>query len=41
MTTTTTTHVRYAIVLMLFLANTFSYGDSVVLSIAAADVIFT
>jgi MFS transporter, ACS family, glucarate transporter len=37
-TTTTTTHVRYAIVLMLFLASTFSYGDRVVLSIAAADI---
>jgi MFS transporter, ACS family, glucarate transporter len=36
--TTKTTHVRYAIVLMLFLASTFSYGDRVVLSIAAADI---
>jgi ACS family glucarate transporter-like MFS transporter len=38
MTTTKTTHVRYAIVLMLFVASTFSYGDRVVLSIAAADI---
>jgi MFS transporter, ACS family, glucarate transporter len=30
-----TTHVRYLIVLMLFIASTFSYGDRVVLSIAA------
>jgi MFS transporter, ACS family, glucarate transporter len=30
-----TTHVRYLIVLMLFVASTFSYGDRVVLSIAA------
>jgi len=30
-----TTHVRYVIVLMLFIASTFSYGDRVVLSIAA------
>jgi len=29
-----TTHVRYLIVLMLFIASTFSYGDRVVLSIA-------
>ena len=29
-----TTHVRYLIVLMLFVASTFSYGDRVVLSIA-------
>jgi MFS transporter, ACS family, glucarate transporter len=33
-----TTHVRYLIVLMLFIASTFSYGDRVVLSIAAADL---
>lgn len=33
-----TSHVRYLIVLMLFVASTFSYGDRVVLSIAAADV---
>src|ERR1700746_2620563 len=33
-----TTHVRYLIVLMLFIASTFSYGDRVVLSIAAVDV---
>ena len=33
-----TTHVRYLIVLMLFIASTFSYGDRVVLSIAAADI---
>ena len=33
-----TTHVRYLILLMLFLASTFSYGDRVVLSIAAADI---
>lgn len=32
------THVRYLIVLMLFIASTFSYGDRVVLSIAAADI---
>ena len=31
---TKTTHVRYLIVLMLFVASTFSYGDRVVLSIA-------
>jgi ACS family glucarate transporter-like MFS transporter len=30
-----TTHVRYLIVLVLFVASTFSYGDRVVLSIAA------
>ena len=34
----TTTHVRYLIVLMLFIASTFSYGDRVVLSIAAVDL---
>lgn len=33
-----TTHVRYMIVLMLFIASTFSYGDRVVLSIAASDI---
>ena len=33
-----TTHVRYIIVLLLFVASTFSYGDRVVLSIAAVDV---
>ena len=33
-----TTHVRYLIVLMLFVASTFSYGDRVVLSIAAVDL---
>jgi ACS family glucarate transporter-like MFS transporter len=33
-----TTHVRYLIVLMLFIASTFSYGDRVVLSIAAVDL---
>ena len=32
------THVRYLIVLMLFLASTFSYGDRVVLSIAAVSL---
>jgi ACS family glucarate transporter-like MFS transporter len=32
------THVRYLIVLMLFIASTFSYGDRVVLSIAASDL---
>lgn len=32
------THVRYVIVLMLFVASTFSYGDRVVLSIAAVDI---
>jgi ACS family glucarate transporter-like MFS transporter len=32
------TRVRYAIVLMLFLASAFSYGDRVVLSIAAIDL---
>jgi MFS transporter, ACS family, glucarate transporter len=31
-------HVRYAIVLMLFVASTFSYGDRVVLSISAVEV---
>jgi|SRR5580658_1187330 ACS family glucarate transporter-like MFS transporter len=38
MTPTRTTHVRYVVVLMLFIASTFSYGDRVVLSIAAADI---
>ena len=38
MATPPTTHVRYAVVLMLFLASTFSYGDRVVLSIAAGDI---
>ena len=33
-----TTHVRYYILAMLFLASTFSYGDRVVLSIASADL---
>jgi ACS family glucarate transporter-like MFS transporter len=33
-----TSHVRYLIVLMLFIASTFSYGDRVVLSIAAVDL---
>jgi MFS transporter, ACS family, glucarate transporter len=33
-----TSHVRYIIVLMLFVASTFSYGDRVVLSISAVDV---
>ena len=33
-----TTHARYLIVLMLFIASTFSYGDRVVLSIAGADI---
>jgi MFS transporter, ACS family, glucarate transporter len=33
-----TTHVRYLIVLMLFVASTFSYGDRVVLSIAAVAI---
>jgi len=32
------THIRYLIVLMLFIASTFSYGDRVVLSIAAGDL---
>ena len=36
--TKATTHVRYLIVLMLFIAGTFSYGDRVVLSIAATDI---
>jgi ACS family glucarate transporter-like MFS transporter len=31
-------HIRYVVVLMLFLASTFSYGDRVVRSIAAADI---
>lgn len=35
---TPTTHVRYLIVLLLFIASTCSYGDRVVLSIAAVDV---
>ena len=38
MSANTTTHVRYLIVLLLFVASTFSYGDRVVLSIAAVDV---
>jgi ACS family glucarate transporter-like MFS transporter len=33
-----TTHVRYLIAFMLFIASTFSYGDRVVLSIAAMDL---
>src|SRR5580692_2704949 len=33
-----TSHVRYLIVFMLFVASTFSYGDRVVLSIAAVDL---
>jgi ACS family glucarate transporter-like MFS transporter len=33
-----TTHVRYLIALILFIASTFSYGDRVVLSIAAVDL---
>ena len=33
-----TTHVRYLIVLMLFVASTFSYGDRIVLSLAAGDL---
>lgn len=33
-----TTHVRYLILLMLFVASTFSYGDRVVLSIAALSL---
>ena len=37
MVATRKTHVRYIIVLMLFAASTFSYGDRVVLSIAATD----
>lgn len=35
MTKSETSHVRYLIVLMLFVASTFSYGDRVVLSLAA------
>jgi MFS transporter, ACS family, glucarate transporter len=38
MISTRTTHVRYIIVLMLFAASTFGYGDRVVLSIATTDV---
>ncbi len=38
MAATRTAHVRYIIVLMLFAASTFSYGDRVVLSIAASDI---
>jgi ACS family glucarate transporter-like MFS transporter len=38
MTRSRTTHVRYLIVLMLFIASTFSYGDRVVLSIAAGNI---
>jgi ACS family glucarate transporter-like MFS transporter len=38
MPATKTTHVRYLIVLILFIASTCSYGDRVVLSIAAADI---
>ena len=33
-----TSHVRYLIVFILFVASTFSYGDRVVLSIAAVDL---
>ena len=35
---TETTHIRYLIVVMLFVASAFSYGDRVVLSIAAVDL---
>ena len=38
MSANTTTHVRYLIVTLLFVASTFSYGDRVVLSIAAVEV---
>src|SRR5579863_1846215 len=38
MQTAKITHVRYMIVLILFIASTFSYGDRVVLSIAASDI---
>jgi MFS transporter, ACS family, glucarate transporter len=38
MQTAKITHVRYMIVLVLFIASTFSYGDRVVLSIAASDI---
>jgi MFS family permease len=38
MVSTQTTHVRYIIVLMLLAARAFSYGDRVVLSIAATDI---
>lgn len=38
MPTAKTTHVRYLIVLMLFIASTFSYGDRIVLSLAARDI---
>jgi ACS family glucarate transporter-like MFS transporter len=38
MAKTETTHVRYLIAFMLFIASTFSYGDRVVLSIAAVDL---
>lgn len=38
MVTTRTTYVRYTIVLMLFAASTLSYGDRVLLSIAAPDI---
>ena len=33
-----TTHVRYLIAVILFVASTFSYGDRIVLSIAAVDL---
>lgn len=38
MATKKKTHARYIILLMLFLASTFSFGDRVVLSIAAVDI---
>ena len=38
MSKTESTHVRYIVILMLFIASTFSYGDRVVLSIAAVDL---
>lgn len=38
MSKTEATHVRYIVILMLFIASTFSYGDRVVLSIAAVDL---
>src|ERR1700734_117972 len=38
MTYRETSRVRYIVILMLFIASTFSYGDRVVLSIAAVDL---
>ncbi|MFP5234289.1 MAG: MFS transporter [Acidobacteriota bacterium] len=38
MSSTTKTHVRYLVIFVLFVASTFSYGDRIVLSIAALSL---